>query len=103
SAGEGRALQAAPMADSIAYNLGTPMQALLLAKYRQLEMADLPTPELGHDDVLVKVAACGICGSDVHGYAGASGRRIPPIVMGHEAAGIISGIGSGVTGWSLGE
>src|SRR5439155_19976064 len=52
-----------------------------------LEMTDLPVPRAEPGEVLVRVAACGICGSDVHGYDGSSGRRIPPIVMGHEAAG----------------
>jgi L-iditol 2-dehydrogenase len=52
------------------------------------------------DEVLVRVAACGICGSDVHGYDGSSGRRIPPIVMGHEAAGTIAALGSGVTNFT---
>jgi L-iditol 2-dehydrogenase len=49
------------------------------------------------------VAACGICGSDVHGYDGASGRRIPPIVMGHEAAGIVAAVGSDVRSVSPGD
>ncbi len=49
------------------------------------------------------MAACGICGSDVHGYDGSSGRRIPPIVMGHEAAGIVARIGEGVSGLSEGD
>jgi L-iditol 2-dehydrogenase len=72
------------------------MKALLLSKYNQLEMTDypVPTPELG--EVLVRVAACGICGSDVHGYDGSSGRRIPPIVMGHEAAGTIAALGGDI-------
>src|SRR5438309_2437284 len=73
------------------------MKALLLSKYRHLELADLPVPEPGPSEVLVRVAACGICGSDVHGYDGASGRRIPPIVMGHEAAGTVVAAGSAVT------
>jgi L-iditol 2-dehydrogenase len=50
----------------------------------------------GPHELLVKVAACGICGSDVHGYDGSSGRRIPPIVMGHEAAGVVARVGEGV-------
>jgi L-iditol 2-dehydrogenase len=53
--------------------------------------------------VLVRVEACGICGSDVHGYDGSSGRRIPPIVMGHEAAGTVAAIGAGVTGYAVGD
>src|SRR3989442_10075601 len=53
--------------------------------FRSLELTELPVPTPGLGEVLVRVAACGICGSDVHGYDGSSGRRIPPIVMGHEA------------------
>src|SRR5438034_6234595 len=75
------------------------MKALLLSKYRHLEIADLPNPTPGPGEILVKVAACGICGSDVHGYDGSSGRRIPPIVMGHEAAGRVARVGPQVTGW----
>ena len=72
------------------------MKALLLSQYKHLEMTDLPVPRAEPDEVLVRVAACGICGSDIHGYDGSSGRRIPPIVMGHEAAGRIAAIGSRV-------
>jgi L-iditol 2-dehydrogenase len=79
------------------------MKALLLSQYKHLEIADLPEPAPGHDEVLVRVAACGICGSDVHGYDGSSGRRIPPIVMGHEAAGTIAAIGGGVRGFAEGD
>jgi L-iditol 2-dehydrogenase len=53
--------------------------------------------------VLIRVAACGICGSDVHGYDGSSGRRIPPIVMGHEAAGWVVALGKGVNNFSAGD
>src|SRR5471032_239409 len=63
------------------------MNALLLKEYMNLEVVQMPTPEIGADDVLVRVRACGICGSDVHGLDGKTGRRIPPLVMGHEAAG----------------
>jgi L-iditol 2-dehydrogenase len=79
------------------------MKALLLSKYRQLEMAEVPTPAAGAGEVLIRVGACGICGSDVHGYDGSSGRRIPPIVMGHEAAGRISAVGAGVAGLTEGD
>jgi len=79
------------------------MKALLLSKYRQLEIAEMPAPEPGHDEALIRVAACGICGSDVHGYDGSSGRRIPPIVMGHEAAGLIASVGNKVTGLKAGD
>ena len=79
------------------------MRVLLLSKYRHLEIAEVATPVLSDGDVLIRVAACGICGSDVHGYDGSSGRRIPPIVMGHEAAGTITAIGGGVTGLAHGD
>jgi L-iditol 2-dehydrogenase len=58
------------------------------------ERAD-PLPSTG--EVVVAVRASGICGSDVHGYLGTTGRRTPGVVMGHEAAGVVSGVGRGVT------
>jgi L-iditol 2-dehydrogenase len=73
------------------------MKALLLKQYMQLELTDMPTPTIRANEVLVRVKACGICGSDVHGIDGSTGRRIPPLVMGHEAAGIVAGVGSEVT------
>lgn len=79
------------------------MKALLLSEYKKLEVADLPQPQPGADEVLVRVEACGICGSDVHGYDGTSGRRIPPIVMGHEAAGTIAAVGAAVEGYKAGD
>lgn len=79
------------------------MKALLLSEYKNLELKDMPAPVPGPDDVLVQVAACGICGSDVHGYDGSTGRRIPPIVMGHEAAGVVAAIGCEVSGFAKGD
>jgi L-iditol 2-dehydrogenase len=79
------------------------MKALLLSEYRHLEVTDVAVPEASAGEVLVRVAACGICGSDVHGYDGSSGRRIPPVVMGHEAAGIIAAVGEGVAGFGVGD
>lgn len=76
------------------------MKALLLSRYKHLEIVDLPEPVPGAGEVLVRVAACGICGSDIHGYDGSTGRRIPPIVMGHEAAGTVCAWGEGVTGFA---
>ena len=79
------------------------MKVLLLSQYKHLEIVDIPEPTPGPGEVLVHVAACGICGSDVHGYDGSSGRRIPPIVMGHEAAGRIAAVGAGVKGFATGD
>ncbi|QDT32872.1 Sorbitol dehydrogenase [Thalassoglobus polymorphus] len=81
----------------------TTMKAMLLTEYKQLEVTDMPEPEIGSRDVLVEVRACGICGSDIHGYDGSSGRRIPPLVMGHEAAGVVAKKGSDVDGFEVGD
>ncbi len=72
------------------------MKALLLREYMKLELVEMPEPEIGAHDVLVRVKACGICGSDVHGLDGSTGRRLPPIVMGHEAAGVVAKLGGQV-------
>jgi L-iditol 2-dehydrogenase len=79
------------------------MKALLLRAYDHFEMTDRPRPVPGSGEVLVRIEACGICGSDVHGFDGSSGRRIPPIVMGHEAAGTVAEIGPGVAGFQPGD
>src|SRR3982750_3706208 len=79
------------------------MKAMLLTAYNKLELTDMPIPEIAADDILVRVAACGICGSDVHGFDGSSGRRIPPIVMGNEAAGTIAAGGDAGDGFGVGE
>lgn len=79
------------------------MKALVLKEYGKLAIEDVPVPEVGPADVLVAVKACGICGSDVHGMDGSSGRRRPPIIMGHEAAGVIAAAGRDVTGWKAGD
>jgi L-iditol 2-dehydrogenase len=79
------------------------MKALLLSSPGTLAVADLDTPSPAAGEVLVRIAACGICGSDVHGYTGGSGRRIPPLVMGHEAAGTIEAVGGGVTDLPIGS
>lgn len=79
------------------------MNALVLTDYLHLQLQHVPTPEPGPDEVLIRIAACGICGSDVHGFDGSSGRRIPPIIMGHEGAGTIAATGSAVTDWKIGD
>jgi L-iditol 2-dehydrogenase len=79
------------------------MKALLLTDYMHLELADMAVPAIGPQDVLIRVRACGICGSDVHGIDGSTGRRIPPLVMGHEAAGAIVEAGCDVDRWKPGD
>jgi L-iditol 2-dehydrogenase len=79
------------------------MDALLLREYMKLEMVQMDVPDIGPDDVLVRVRACGICGSDVHGIDGSTGRRLPPIVMGHEAAGTVEKAGANVHDFRPGD
>jgi L-iditol 2-dehydrogenase len=79
------------------------MKALVLTNYNEFDLQDVPTPTPGPHEVLIRVQAVGICGSDVHGMDGSSGRRIPPIIMGHEAAGIIAAVGEQVRTWAVGD
>ena len=79
------------------------MKALTLTAYHEFDYGDAPAPEIGPEDVLISIRACGICGSDIHGMDGSSGRRQPPIIMGHEGAGEIIEVGSSVTDWKPGD
>ena len=79
------------------------MKALVLEEYNKLVYKDMPTPRIEDNEALVEVKACGICGSDVHGMDGSSGRRHTPLIMGHEASGVIVGRGSAVTGFEEGH
>jgi L-iditol 2-dehydrogenase len=79
------------------------VKALLLSDYNRLEISDVPMPRPHSDEVLIRVEACGICGSDVHGFDGSTGRRIPPLIMGHEASGVVSAIGTDVSRFHPGD
>jgi len=80
------------------------MKALLMEEYKKLSFTDVPDPRISAaDDILVRVRAAAICGSDVHGFDGSTGRRRPPIVMGHEAAGEVAAVGSGVSKVRVGD
>ena len=72
------------------------MKAMLLTEPSKLRITEFETPMPSAGELLVRVRACGICGSDVHGFNGSSGRRIPPLIMGHEAAGVVERVGAGV-------
>ena len=76
------------------------MQAIVFHGKHQLALEDVPEPKLAPGEVLVQVAACGICGSDLHGYEGHSPRRdrSVPLIMGHEFTGRVAALGSEVTG-----
>lgn len=60
------------------------MKALRYLGSKKLEVQEVPRPAVQKGEVLLKVRACGICGSDVHGWLGLTGRRTPPMTMGHE-------------------
>lgn len=79
------------------------MRALVFGGPHDLHLEDLPEPEPAPGEVKIRVRACGVCGSDVHGYTGESGRRTAGQVMGHEFAGDVAELGPGVTGWAPGD
>lgn len=79
------------------------MKSLVLEKYNEFTLRDTEIPPLKPGWVLIKVEACGICGSDVHGMDGSTGRRQPPVIMGHEASGTISELGKNVYNWKIGD
>lgn len=80
------------------------MRALLYPNFGELEFRpNLPEPQAAPGEVIVEVGACGICGSEMGGFVNRSPRRQPPIVMGHEFAGVIAELGPGVEGLQVGQ
>ncbi len=79
------------------------MNALTLTEYMKMTYQQVPKPVITANEVLIRVKACGICGSDIHGFDGSTGRRKPPVIMGHEAAGVIEAIGADIKGWTVGD
>ena len=79
------------------------MKALRLDDRMTFSYVDVPVPSVSDDEALVAVRACGICGSDVHGFDGTSGRRTPPLIMGHEAAGVVVRSGRDAGSWREGD
>ena len=72
------------------------MRTLVYLGPRTMAVQEVERPRPGADEVLVRVGASGICGSDLHGYLGKSRKRVPPLVMGHEFAGTVEAAGRGV-------
>jgi len=79
------------------------MRALVLDQIGHLEIQDRPDPSPAAGEVVIRVSATGICGSDVHGYTGENGRRVPGQIMGHESAGTIAAVGEGATAFAVGD
>lgn len=81
------------------------MKAVVYYGKHKVEIAEVPVPEIGDDDVLIKVAACGVCGTDIHIFNGDGGFKNPPIgvVLGHEFAGTVEKVGKLVNGINVGD
>jgi 2-desacetyl-2-hydroxyethyl bacteriochlorophyllide A dehydrogenase len=78
------------------------MRQLVFHGPRRLAVEETEPPSVGPDEVRVEVRAVGVCGSDVHGYAGVNSRRVPGMVMGHEAVGVVAEAGERVEGLAVG-
>lgn len=79
------------------------MKAAVYTSPGNMEMQEVALGPLQPGYARIRVRNCGICGSDIHGYLGATGRRTPPMIMGHEFSGAISALGEGVTGFVEGD
>ena len=79
------------------------MRALVYQGPKQMTIEQWPVPEPKAGEVRVHSRFVGICGSDVHGFLGTTGRRTAPMVMGHEMSGVVSAIGEGVTTVQVGD
>lgn len=79
------------------------MKAAVFEAIDRLTVTEVPTPDVDDDEVLVKVAACAVCGSDIRMLHHGSPRLKPPAIMGHEAAGIVERVGKHVTKFKPGD
>jgi 6-hydroxycyclohex-1-ene-1-carbonyl-CoA dehydrogenase len=78
--------------------------ALFHGAARPLELTEVPTPEPGPGEVRVRVAACGVCHTDLHYLDhGTPTFKVPPLILGHEASGTIDAVGPGVRSWGEGD
>ncbi len=77
------------------------MKAAVFRGAEEVEVAEVPQPELEPDEVLIRVGYCGICGSDIEAYH--TGMYEPGLIIGHELSGTIAALGHGVTGWQVGD
>jgi L-iditol 2-dehydrogenase len=79
------------------------MKAVVLTDMETIEVREVPEPTIAPEEVLIKVGAGGICGSDMHAYRGHHPFRKPPVVMGHEVAGEVIETGSQVSKVQVGD
>ena len=79
------------------------MQALYYPAWDRLEMRDVPEPKPNTGEVVLRVLAAGICGSELHGFVAHAARRTPPLIMGHEFSGEVAEVGHGVKEFKVGD
>ena len=79
------------------------MKTLLYPEWDRVEVADRPRPPPAADEVILRVAACGLCGSELEGFKSHSPRRTPPLIFGHEFCGVVDEIGPSVGGYRVGQ
>ena len=79
------------------------MKALFYPEFQKLTVTERPLPDFSGNEVLLRVLACGICGSELETFKTQSPRRVPPLIMGHEFCGVIEGVGSEVSGYEKGD
>lgn len=79
------------------------MKVLLYPEYQRLELAEQSRPQPAEGEVLLRVASCGICGSELEAFKNRSPRRVPPLVMGHEFCGVVEEVGPGVRALAHGQ
>jgi len=79
------------------------MKAMVYYDKQDIRIEDIPIPKAGSGEILAKVQACAICGSDFKTYNSGNPRMKPPITMGHEFCGVIEAVGDGVAGFEPGD
>ena len=81
------------------------MKSAVFYKKHDLRIEESPKPEVGENDVLIKIHACGVCGTDVHIYEGDKGAAevTPPTILGHEFSGVVEAVGKNVKEYSPGD
>ena len=77
------------------------MKTLYYSEFDKMEISEQPAPVAGPGEVLVKVAACGLCGSELEAFKNHSPRRTPPLILGHEFCGVREDSGQQVVSHSL--
>src|SRR5919205_776065 len=77
------------------------MQAAVYRGVNDVRVEEVPVPEIGRGEVLIRVHTCGICGTDLKKIA--TGSHSAPRIFGHETAGVIAAVGEGVHGFAIGD